>query len=179
MRTTAKNSTDEKTDAISVLKNDHKKVKGLFKNFEKLKESGATEDLEAIVREICAELSMHSEAEERIFYPAARAAFANEGLIDEAEVEHASAEDLISQLQASSPDDPKYSATVTVLVEHVRHHIEEEQNEIFPKAKKAKMNLDSIGKEILSFKKSYGSGDSGPASPRSMRKSADHVSVKH
>jgi hypothetical protein len=92
--------------------------------------------------------------EEQIFYPAARDALDDDDLLDEAEVEHASAKDLIAQIQAGDSSDPKWAAKVTVLGEYIDHHVEEEQNEMFPKCRKARMDLEALGKEIASLKQS-------------------------
>jgi len=150
--TTSKTSVKEMPDAISILTADHKKVKKLFKDFEYMKESGSPAEKEELVAEICRELTMHADAEEQIFYPAAREEIEEKNLLDEAEVEHAGVRDLVSQLQSMRPDDDLYDAKVTVMSEYVNHHIEEEQNEIFPKVKKAKLDLERLGEQILEFK---------------------------
>jgi hemerythrin superfamily protein len=150
--TTSKASGKEKTDAVSILTADHKKVKKLFKDFEGLKESGSDAEKEELVAEICQELTIHADAEEQIFYPAAREGIEESDLLDEAEVEHASVRELVSQLESMSADDDLYDAKVKVLAEYVDHHVEEEQNEIFPKVKKAKLDLEGLGEQILEFK---------------------------
>ncbi|CAN5483698.1 hemerythrin domain-containing protein [soil metagenome] len=157
MTTTTRNKKpqSEKTDAISLLTADHKKVKKMFSDYEKLKESGSDEEKEELVLAICTELSMHAEAEEAIFYPAARAAIDDDDLLDEAEVEHDSAKDLMAQLQSLEPSDALYDAKVKVLGEYVNHHVEEEQNEMFVKAKKAKLDLEELGSQILVFKENW------------------------
>ena len=150
-KTTEKKSTKTES-AIDILTADHKKVHKLFKDFEKLKEEGSPEDKAAIVLEICTELTIHAQVEEEIFYPAVRAAIDDEDLMDEAEVEHAGVKDLVAQLQTMSPDDALYDAKVTVLGENVDHHVEEEQDEMFVKAKKAKVDLEILGEEIAQRK---------------------------
>jgi hemerythrin superfamily protein len=156
MTTREKNASTEKTDAVSLLTEDHKKVKKLFKDFEKMKESGTHDELSELVETICSELTVHAEAEEAIFYPAVREAISQTDLVDEAEVEHGELKELISQLQSMSADDPKYKATVKVLGEYVDHHVKEEQDEIFPNVKKAKIDIDALGEEIANFKESAG-----------------------
>jgi hemerythrin superfamily protein len=148
--TTAKKASA--TDAIAILTDDHKRVKKLFKDFEKLKENGDAADKEALVEEICAELTVHAEIEEEVFYPAAREAIEDDDMMNEAEVEHASAKDLVEQLMAMDSGDEMYDAKVTVLGEYVDHHVEEEEKEMFPKVKKAKLDLEAIGEELLSLK---------------------------
>jgi hemerythrin superfamily protein len=139
--------------AIDLLVDDHKKVKKLFKDFDKLKEKGDAEDKQALVQEICNELILHTQIEEEIFYPAAREVV-EEDMINEAEVEHASAKDLIEQIQALDPSDPMYDAKVTVLGEYIEHHVEEEETEMFPKMKKSKLDLEALGEEMASMKES-------------------------
>lgn len=139
--------------AIDMLVDDHKKVKKLFKDFDKLKEKGDAEDKQALVEEICNELILHTQIEEEIFYPAARDVV-EEDMLNEAEVEHASAKDLIEQIQALDPSDPMYDAKVTVLGEYIEHHVEEEEKEMFPKMKKSKLDLEALGEEMASMKES-------------------------
>ena len=136
-------------DAIAMLMADHKKVKKLFSDFNKLKEEGSDEDKSAIVYQICNELKIHTELEEEIFYPAVRKAIDDSDLMDEALVEHAGAKDLIAQLEDASPDDDLYDAKVSVLGEQIDHHVKEEEGEMFPKAKKAKVDTDALGATML------------------------------
>lgn len=144
MTTSSKNS----TDAIAMLTADHKKVKKLFKEFEKLKESGSDDDKLEIVSEICTELSIHAQLEEEIFYPAIRQAIDDDDLMDEAIIEHAGAKELIAQLESTDPSEPFYDAKVTVLGEEIDHHVEEEEGEMFVKAKKSKLNMADLGSEM-------------------------------
>jgi len=131
---------------------DHKTVKGLFQAFDKLKERDDADDQKAeLVQQICAELTVHTTIEEEIFYPAVRAAIDDEDLMDEADVEHASAKDLIAQLESASPGDDQYDAKVTVLGEMIDHHVKEEEGEMFPKARKA-IDVDEIGAEMAARK---------------------------
>lgn len=155
--TTTKKAAAASTDAISLLTDDHKKVKKLFKDFDKIKDKGDAADKEAIVEEICAELTLHAQVEEEVFYPAAREAIKDEDLLNEAEVEHASAKDLIAQIQVMDSSDPMYDAKVTVLGEYIDHHVEEEEKEMFPKVKKAKVDLEALGEEIIALKEANGS----------------------
>ena len=136
-------------DAIELLTDDHKKVKKLFKDFEKLKDGdGSAEEKSAIVQEICMALSVHAKVEEEIFYPEVRESIDEDDLMDEADVEHAGAKSLIAQLEAMEPGDDHYDAKVTVLGEYIDHHVEEEQEEMFPKARKAKVDLGELGERI-------------------------------
>jgi hemerythrin superfamily protein len=168
-RKTARAST---TDALAVLTKDHKRVKKMFRDFEKLKESGAAGDKQALAEQICAELTLHAEVEEQIFYPAVRDAIDNEDLLNEAEVEHASAKDLIAQIRNGDPSDAVWSAKVSVLGEYVNHHVEEEENQMFPKAKKAKMDLEALGQEISSMKQSRQGTGAAASLPQGAARSA-------
>ena len=139
-------------DAIAMLTEDHNKVKALFKQFEKLKEQDdADEEISDLVAQICAELTIHSTIEEEIFYPAVREAIDDDDLMDEADVEHASAKELIAELETGSPGDDHYNAKVTVLGEYVVHHVKEEEGEMFPKARKA-IDTQAIGAELAARK---------------------------
>lgn len=151
--TTAKKTKDaQEQDAIAMLIADHRKVKKLFSEFGKLKEEGSDEDKASIVEQICNELKVHTAIEEEIFYPAVRKAIDDADLMDEALVEHAGAKELIAQLEEASPDDDLYDAKVTVLGEQIDHHVEEEEGDMFPKAKKAKVDAQALGAAMLKRK---------------------------
>ncbi|ARO87801.1 hemerythrin [Nitrosospira lacus] len=135
-------------DAIKLLTEDHTKVKKMFKDFEKLCQKNDNRGKEELAAKICGELTVHAQLEEEIFYPAVREAIDEDKLMNEAMIEHASAKDLITQIQSMKASDPMFDATVTVLGEYINHHIKEEQNEIFPKTQKAGMDLEALGEEI-------------------------------
>lgn len=158
---TSKVSSINQPDAISLLKEDHQKVEKLFKQFEKLTKSDSDEGKAELAQQICNELTIHAELEEEIFYPAVRAALSEEDqdLLDEAEVEHSTVKDLIAQIESMEPGDELYDARVTVLGEYVRHHVEEEEGEMLPKAKKAKVDLVGIGEELAAVKQELGAGN--------------------
>lgn len=141
-------------DAIVMLVADHKRVKKLFAEFDKLKDGGNDADKSAIVAQICNELKIHTELEEEIFYPAVRKAIEDSGLMDEALVEHAGAKELIAQLEEANPGDDLYDAKVTVLGEQIDHHVKEEEGDMFPKARKAKVDLEALGAAMLKRKTS-------------------------
>jgi hemerythrin superfamily protein len=143
---------DHNEDAVTLLTADHAKVKELFKEFEDLKEDGSAEDKSALVTQICNELKVHAQIEEEIFYPAVRGAIDDGDLMDEALVEHAGAKELIAQLEDMTPDDELYDAKVTVLGERIQHHVNEEEGEMFPKAKKAKVDGQALGVEMTERK---------------------------
>jgi hemerythrin superfamily protein len=141
-------------DVLKMLAEDHKKVTRMFEQFQKMKEEEDpdTEAKQMLVEVCCAELTVHAQLEEELFYPALRDAIDDMDLLDEAEVEHASAKQLITELAAMQPDDDLYDAKFTVLGEYVKHHIEEEEKEIFPKAKKAKLDLAAMAAEATERK---------------------------
>jgi len=136
-------------DAIALLTADHREVSEMFEQFEQLGDR-ATTSKEKLKDKICKALIAHTTIEEEIFYPAVRAANVEEGedMVDEAIVEHASAKDLIKQLQEMQPDDDLYDAKVKVLSEQIEHHVKEEEKEMFPKAKKAGLDLRALGQEM-------------------------------
>jgi hemerythrin superfamily protein len=136
-------------DALSILMADHKKVQGLFKQFEELKgDEGADEEKGALAKQVCNELTVHAQIEEEIFYPAVRKAIEDSDLMDEAEVEHAGAKELIAQLEDMDPNDELYDAKVTVLGEQINHHVKEEEGEMFPKVKKSQLDTAALGAKM-------------------------------
>ncbi len=126
--------------ALGMLLDDHRNAKKLFKQF---KEAESDAEKEEIAQTVCKELTVHATLEEEIFYPLVRReggkTFAD--LLDEAVVEHASAKDLIAQVQSMRPSDEMYDAKVTVLCEYVTHHVKEEEEEMFPKVVSKKIDL--------------------------------------
>lgn len=139
-------------DAIELLIADHKSVKALFQTLKKIQDGeGAKDEKADVVQRICSELTVHAAIEEEIFYPAVREAIDDEDLMDEADVEHASAKDLIAQLESASPGDDHYDAKVTVLSEMIDHHVKEEEGEMFPKARKA-IDVREVGIELAERK---------------------------
>jgi hemerythrin superfamily protein len=138
-------------DAIKLLADDHRKVEKLVEKFEKLKD-GADQEKQELVREACMELKIHAQVEEEIFYPAAREALKERDLLDEAEVEHTVAKQLISELESMTPKDDLFDAKFTVLGEYVKHHVQEEEKELFPKAKRAKLDMNELGHRIIQRK---------------------------
>jgi hemerythrin superfamily protein len=136
-------------EATAMLRADHKKVSGLFDEFEKTRSSKRKK---AIVSEICMELTVHTTIEEEIFYPAVKAALKDHELVPEANVEHGSVKDLIAQVKGVEPDGEIYDARVKVMGEFVKHHVKEEQNEMFPKAKKTKLDMVALGAQMAQRK---------------------------
>ena len=151
--TGSKTTLKVKKDAIKLLTDDHNKVKKMFKEFEELSKKSDAKGKEELVTQICKELTVHAQLEEEIFYPAVRAAINDDDLMNEAMVEHAEAKGLIAQIQSMAASDSMYDAKVTVLSENIVHHVEEEENEMFPKAQKSDMDLEKLGLEMAERKK--------------------------
>lgn len=161
MRTTPHSSSTKKRpvpagtagkDAIALLTEDHENVAAMFEQYEALGER-AHATKKKLATQICTELTKHATAEEEIFYPAMKAAGKdNEDLVDEATVEHASAKDLIAQIMQMDPAEELFDAKVKVLSELIEHHVEEEEGEMFPKARKAGLDLEALGAEIAARK---------------------------
>lgn len=141
----------EKNDAIALLTEDHKKVKDLFEKFDKLSDRSKV-NKKKIADQICLELTVHAQVEEEIFYPAVREPIKDDDLMDEAVVEHASAKDLIAQISEMDPGDDLYDAKVKVLSEQIEHHVEEEEGEMFPKVRKAKVDLAALAEQMAARK---------------------------
>ena len=147
----AKSKSKAAAEALEMLQEDHDKVKKSFKQFEKLdREDAAT--AEELVRTVCEELKIHTTLEEEIFYPAVRDAIEDEDIMNEAQVEHDTAKILIEQLESMGADDPNFHATFTVLSEYVKHHIEEEEDEMFPQAKKTDLDFEELAERMRSRK---------------------------
>jgi hemerythrin superfamily protein len=140
-------------DAIALLKEDHKKVKDLFDKFEKAKNPGQKEQ---IAREAMKELKIHTAIEEEIFYPTVRQALGekeeDEELLNEASEEHRVAKTIIEALDKGSADDEDFEAKFTVLAENVRHHIKEEEGEMFPESKDTDLDFKELGERMLERK---------------------------
>ena len=152
-RETTRSATSARTDVLNMLKDDHKKAKKAFQEFERLDKRRQSDDCQALAMQTCGELALHTTLEEELFYPAAREVLGeDEDLVDEADVEHATAKDLIAQLEAMSPGDALYDAKVKVLGEYIDHHVKEEEGEMFPKAKKGKLDSAAIGLEMADRK---------------------------
>ena len=139
------------THAISLLKADHRKVEALYAEFESADSSAQRVRL---VREICTELTLHAELEEAQFYPAALKALDREDdkLVHEAAVEHRTLKQLIEAISGTGPADKLFEANVTVLMEYVKHHVREEENDLFPALERTKLDLEALGARMLDAK---------------------------
>ena len=133
-------------DAIVMLRDDHKRVAALFRQYARDRDELSSPDKTSLVAGICHELTVHATIEEEIFYPAAREAlgFCGIDLIDRADVEHAGVRDLVSQLLGASPDASHYDAKVRVLAEYVRYHVGEEHDDLFPRCRRAGLDLRAL-----------------------------------
>jgi hemerythrin superfamily protein len=143
-------------DPITIIKDDHKAVEKLFKEYDKLGDDAVVHKRDMADR-IIENLTVHAEMEEALCYPRFKDAFNDEDdkLVDEAYVEHEGAKNLLADLAVLDPSDPKFDASMKVLMEQVRHHIKEEEGEILPKAQKEipEEILEAIGIELVEFKK--------------------------
>jgi hemerythrin superfamily protein len=138
-------------DAIALLKADHAKVDGLFKDYEKAR---GLDRKRALALQICTELTVHTTIEEEIFYPACRGAVKDDKL-DEAYVEHDAAKVLMAQLEASDAGEDFFDAKVKVLSEEITHHVEEEEKRmegIFAQARHAGLDMDALGVQLAARK---------------------------
>lgn len=150
-RATSRAASDAPRDAIALLKQDHRVVEKLFTEFEEADE----DELQHIAERACQLLTVHAQIEEELLYPSAKDALEDEEeieLVAEANVEHQSAKDLIAKIEGMTPEDESFKATVKVLGEYVKHHVKEEENELFPKLKKTELDLKDMGAQLLERK---------------------------
>jgi len=136
-------------EATAMLRADHAKVSKLFAQFDKSRSLAKKKEL---VATICKELLVHTEIEETIFYPAVQAALKDHQLVPEANVEHASIKTLIDQVDGTDPGSDEYDAKVKVMAEYVKHHVKEEHTEMFPKARKTKLDMRLLGAQMADRK---------------------------
>lgn len=139
----------EAPDAVALLTDDHAEVKKDFEKYDKLGDK-AFVSKKKLVDEICTKLLVHAQIEEEILYPEFAKAVKKEGrdLEREARVEHASARDLIRQLQSMDADEELYDAKVTVLAEYIEHHVKEEEDEMFPMMRSAGLDTEEMGQRL-------------------------------
>jgi hypothetical protein len=141
-------------DATQLLMADHREVKAMFQRYQKLADAGAQDDERMLLAsQICVALTVHTQVEEEILYPAARKALTkDQDIVDEAWVEHAGAKSLIAQITGMGSDEPLYDAKVKVLGEYIDHHVKEEEGEYFPKLRKTSLDLVALGSQIAARK---------------------------
>lgn len=149
----AKNKAPKLEMPVDMLKEDHDTVQDLFEQFEKEKK---LDRKEKIARTAIEELKVHVSVEEELFYPVVREELGEneemEELLDEALEEHHVVKFLIRELDEMMPEDDRFSAKFTVLAENVKHHIQEEETEMFPKAKKTRANSEAIAAQMAERK---------------------------
>jgi hypothetical protein len=147
-RGASRSNANARAEVLGMLEQDHKKAKKAFRDFARMDPDKEAEECEALVQQTCAELEVHATLEEELFYPAARKAISDEDLIEEAEVEHGSQDALIQQLKGMDLDDEKFSATFTVLGEYTKHHIKEEEGEMFKQLTGARVDWSELLEEM-------------------------------
>jgi hemerythrin superfamily protein len=161
-------------DAIALLKADHDKAQKLFKEYEDAKGEGRKEKL---ARQICLELTVHTIIEEEIFYPACKDAV-EEDLLKEAFVEHDAAKLLIAEIEANEDgSDEFFDAKVQVLSEQIDHHVKEEEEDLFPQARKADLDLDALGEQLAARKRELMKEFKADGVPEPELSTMDEVSV--
>jgi hemerythrin superfamily protein len=148
-----KESSKSESKAVQLLKADHRKVEKLFASFE----DADADEKQTIATEIMTELKVHMEVEEQLFYPFVRTILEDTMLVTEAEIEHNSAKELMTQIQDATDADEEFEASVKVLKEQIEHHVKEEENELFPKLKSHKDELDGLGEEMEALKENLSS----------------------
>jgi hemerythrin-like domain-containing protein len=164
MTTPGKHSIGPARDALALLRADHDKVRSLFREFESLRGIDDEDERKSeLVDEICYELTLHTMIEEEIFYPVLRSAINDDDMMDEADVEHAGARELISQLEVMYPGDDHFDATVVVLGEEVGHHIEKEEGELFDAARNAGVDLERLAEQLAARREELEEDLSSPA----------------
>jgi hemerythrin-like domain-containing protein len=150
-RATSGRTSDAPRDAVALLKQDHRTVEALFSKFENADEA----EQSSLAERICNMLTVHAQIEEEILYPAAKETLEDEEeleLVSEADVEHQTAKDLIAKIEAMTSEDEHFKATVKVLGEYIKHHVKEEENELFPALKQTELDLKEIGSQLAERK---------------------------
>jgi hemerythrin superfamily protein len=148
-RDKARRDSAKPMDAIRLLKADHREVESCFEQFDEL---GDEKEKQNLADKICLTLTVHAQIEEEIFYPAVRAEIDDNDLLDEAEVEHASAKQLIAEIESMKAGDALFDAKVKVLGEYVHHHVGEEEKEMFPECRDSDLDLKALGETLANRK---------------------------
>jgi hemerythrin superfamily protein len=147
----------QQVTAVELLKEQHREVEKLFEEFEEAKQA---EDKQAVFEEIADKLAVHAKIEETHFYPAVRAK-KTEDMVLEAFVEHTSIKRVLADLLEADPEDASFDAQVKVLKEQVEHHVEEEENELFPAAQKVldEDEMVAVAQEMTALQTELEQGD--------------------
>ena len=151
-------------DALQLLKADHDTVRELFSQFEQAKEAEDAERMRSVQRQIFHELEVHTAIEEEVFYPEAEAVGGEaEELVKEGEQEHHVVDVLMEEISALDADAEAFVPKMTVLIENVEHHAEEEETELFPKLRETfgDDRLRAMGTKLQEAKQRHASGDAG------------------
>ena len=165
-------------NATQMIRQDHKKVEGLFKKFEQTKGAQAKRRL---AENAMAELEVHAALEEEIFYPAVKKEVDDGSMVQEAIEEHQTVKQLISELKGMDEADEEFESQFSQLVENVQHHVEEEENEMLPKAEESSLDLNSLGQQMSQRKREMQSGGRATkktSNARSSRKSPGSKSTR-
>ena len=164
-------------NATQMIRQDHKKVEGLFKKFEQTKGVQAKRRL---AENAMAELEVHAALEEEIFYPAVKRSIDDGSMVQEALEEHQTVKQLISELQGMEEADEEFESQFSQLIENVQHHVEEEENEMLPKVEESDMDLNSLGEQMAQRKQQMQNGGRATkkSNARSSRKSAGSKSTR-
>ena len=165
-------------NATQMIRQDHKKVEGLFKKFEQTKGAQAKRRL---AENAMVELEVHAALEEEIFYPAVKKEVDDGSMVQEAIEEHQTVKQLISELKGMDQADEEFESQFSQLVENVQHHVEEEENEMLPKVEESELDLNSLGEQMSQRKQEMQSGGRATkktSNARSSRKSPGSKSTR-
>jgi hemerythrin superfamily protein len=155
-----------------MIRQDHKKVEGLFRKVEQTKGAQAKRRL---AENAMAELEIHAALEEEIFYPAVKKEVDDGSMVQEAIQEHQTVKQLIAELKGMGEADDEFESQFSQLVENVQHHVEEEENEMLPKVEDSELDLNSLGAEMSQRRQDLQNGGRATkkkASAKSNRKTA-------
>ncbi|MUI11803.1 hemerythrin domain-containing protein [Massilia dura] len=139
-------------DAVALLIADHDKVKQLFREYERLQNIGDISLKADLALQLCMELEIHTAIEEEIFYPAVRTETGDAKMVQEAIQEHAEAKELIAHIQGMSGDDPDLDSTVAMLRKAIEHHVQEEEQAMFPMARQGDADLAALCEQLADRK---------------------------
>jgi hemerythrin superfamily protein len=136
-------------DALSLLTIDHDEVAELFARYQSLADGDASSEARrSLAEDICSQLTVHAAIEEEIFYPALREATGNDEAVDDALEEHQGVKEIIGDIQAGDPTEPRYDEMVATLSELVAAHVHEEESELFPLARDSELDLEELGAQM-------------------------------
>ncbi len=165
-------------NATQILRQDHKKVQALFSKFE---QSKAVDAKRRLAEQAMAELEVHAQVEEEVFYPAVKNAIDAKELVDEAKEEHQEAKSLISQVKKASGqgngEGSEFEATFSELMQAVQHHVEEEEGEMFPQVEDSELDLSDLGAQMMKRKQEI-SRSVGSNKPKSGTRSKSPSKTK-